>query len=175
MHNNKIMSRIRILTFARILAGSLTITLLFSCSGEEADYQPPEIVMSGPHHFPQNCDTLFMGESFTFRATFRDNSELGSYSLDIHHNFDHHSHSTDMVQCPLDPVRNPDKPFLLIEEFNISDGKTEYEAIQEIWIPVDIDPGDYHLMVRVTDKTGWQALRGITVKITERLITFSNN
>lgn len=142
--------------------------VLLSCSKEERDDELPEIIMSEAGHFPQNCDTLYCGESFTFRARFTDNVELGSYSIDIHHNFDHHAHSTEMADCPMDP-EDPEKtrvnPFLFIEQFDIPEGKREYDAMQVISIPADVDYGDYHLMVRLTDKTGWQAFRGISIKI----------
>ena len=142
--------------------------VLLSCSKEERDDELPEIIMSEAGHFPQNCDTLYPGESFTFRARFTDNIELGSYSIDIHHNFDHHSHSTEMAECPMDPKKTPVNPFLFIEQFDIPEGKREYDAMQVITIPADVDHGDYHLMIRLTDKTGWQAIRGISIKIMRR-------
>ena len=32
-------------------------------------------------------------------------------------------------------------------------------------IPTDIDPGDYHFVIRVTDQTGNQQLRAMAIKI----------
>lgn len=148
-----------------IVAIIIYSAVLLSCSKEERDDEPPEIIMSKAGHFPQNCDTLYPGESFTFRARFTDNVELGSYSIDIHHNFDHHSHSTEMSECHLDPKKTPDNPFLFIEQYDIPAGKKEYDANQVISIPGDVDYGDYHLMIRLTDKTGWQAFMGISIKI----------
>ncbi len=150
---------------------SASIFLLFftvSCEKEERDTELPEIIMTGAEHFPQNCDTVYIGEAFTFSARFTDNFELGSYSIDIHHNFDHHSHSTEMADCPLDPFKTPVNPFLFIEQFDIPEGLKEYIATREIVIPEGVDSGDYHLMVRLTDRTGWQAIRGISIKILER-------
>jgi hypothetical protein len=139
-----------------------------SCSREDRDTELPQITMSGSNHFPNNCDTVYIGESFYFRARFTDNYELGSYSIDVHHNFDHHSHSTDMTNCPMDPVRIPENPYLFIRQFDIPPGAREYDASQPIEVPAGVDPGDYHLMVRVTDRTGWQAIRGISIKVVER-------
>jgi len=141
------------------------IILTVSCSREEMDFELPQIIMAGAGHFPRNCDTVYIGEAFTFRALFTDNYELGSYSIDIHHNFDHHSHSTELADCMMEPVKTPVNPFLFIGQFDIPEGKTEYEAEQEIMVPEGVDPGDYHLMVRLTDKTGWQAIRGISIRI----------
>jgi hypothetical protein len=151
-----------------VLSGLMIITALYlSCDRDESDTELPVIFMSGAEHFPHNCDTIYVGESFTFRALFTDNVELGSYSIDIHHNFDHHSHSTDMADCPMNPDKSAVDPFLYISQFKIPDGLREYQAIQVIDVPEGIDTGDYHLMVRLTDKTGWQAIRGISIKIVD--------
>ncbi|MDR1780192.1 MAG: DUF4625 domain-containing protein [Tannerella sp.] len=88
------MMKIELLLTALILA-------LFSCGGsEDKDLQKPEIQIVQP----QNCTELRRGESFTFTAHFADNAELGSYNLEIHHNFDHHSHSTDSEDCTPSPA-----------------------------------------------------------------------
>lgn len=152
-----------------LLTAILVITAFgVSCSKEDRDTELPEIIMTGAHHFPHNCDTIYAGESFTFRARFTDNHELGSYSIDVHHNFDHHSHSTDMADCPMDPLKTPENPFLYIMQFDIPHGLSEYNASQVIEVPGNVDTGDYHLMVRVTDRTGWQAIRGISIKVAKR-------
>jgi hypothetical protein len=134
----------------------------------EKDDQLPVIDMSGNNAFPQNCTTVYRGESFTFHAVFTDNAELGSFSIDIHHNFDHHTHSTDITDCELGPVKAPVNPFLLIEEQKITPGSTTYTANIEIDVPDDVDTGDYHFMVKLTDAEGWQALKGISFKIEDR-------
>ncbi len=148
-----------------IFTAILAMALYVSCDKEERDTELPEIFMGGEEHFPHNCDTIYLGESFTFRALFTDNFELGSYSIDIHHNFDHHSHSTDVAECPMDAGKAADDPFLFIRQFEIPAGLREYNASQVIEVPEGVDTGDYHLMVRLTDRTGWQAIRGISIKI----------
>ncbi len=152
-----------------LLTALLAITAFgISCSKEDRDTELPEIIMTDALHFPNNCDTIYVGESFTFRARFTDNHELGSYSIDIHHNFDHHSHTTDIADCPMDPVKTPENPLLFIGQFDIPSGVSEYEASQVIEVPEDVDTGDYDLMVRVTDRTGWQAIKGISIKVARR-------
>ena len=42
-----------------------------------------------------------------------------------------------------------------------------FHASVDIDIPENIDTGDYHFMVRLTDKAGWQQLKGISLKIVE--------
>ena len=46
-------------------------------------------------------------------------------------------------------------------------GLKSYEAKVDIPIPQDIAPGDYHFMIRLTDKAGWQELKAISIKIKE--------
>ncbi len=107
------------------------------------------------------------GETIPFRYTFTDNMELGNFNLEIHNNFDHHSHSTSAGDCPLDPIKTPVNPWIYNQDFAIPTGATSYEAKVDIPIPYDIDNGDYHFMVRVTDKAGWQQLKAISIKIAD--------
>lgn len=138
---------------------------LSACNKTETDDIYPVIDMSVTEAFPKDCDTLYVGKSFVFRGLFTDNAELGSYSLDIHNNFDHHSHSSAIVECPLDPVKTPVNPLTFIRDYLIPDVSTRYEAIDTISIPSGVDPGDYHLMIRLTDREGWQTMKGISVKL----------
>jgi hypothetical protein len=34
-------------------------------------------------------------------------------------------------------------------------------------VPEDVDTGDYHFLIKVTDKEGWQAIRGLSIDIIE--------
>ena len=154
----------------KLLKYILPIVLLASIAGckkdeDKIDTEYPVIDITSANAFPIQCSTLTRGQKFTFRAKLSDNVALGSYSLDIHHNFDHHSHSTEVSNCNVDPVKTPVKPFLLINTFQIPAGQTVYEASNELTIPADIDPGDYHFLIKVTDKEGWQTLKGISIKI----------
>lgn len=155
----------------KILFCSLIGLFLLGCSNSDndsKDMEKPVIDMSGSEASPRNCVVLYRGESFSFRAVFSDNQELGNYNIEIHNNFDHHSHSTDNVECDLEPKKSPVNAFIYNQDFPVPPGKTMFEADQEIEIPADVDTGDYHFMVRVTDKAGWQQLRAISLKIAER-------
>ena len=149
-----------------ILLAGIMITAVACDKDEPAiDTEYPVIEAQAPGTFPVQCSTLKRGEAFTFKATFTDNIALGSYSLDIHHNFDHHTHSTEVSDCETDPIKKPVNPFLLIKSFDIDPGQQRLEASQTIQVPAGIDPGDYHFMIRLTDKEGWQTIRGISIKI----------
>ncbi|TCD03491.1 DUF4625 domain-containing protein [Pedobacter psychroterrae] len=152
------------------LIGLLPILLsaLSSCKKEKAepiDTSYPEINVSIQDAFPKQCSVLKRGQSFTFRALLTDNAELGSLSVDIHHNFDHHSHSTEVSDCTMSPVKHAVKPFLLIRSFPIAAGLQSFQTNAEISVPADIDPGDYHFLIRLTDKQGWQTIKGLSIKI----------
>ncbi|WP_456315737.1 DUF4625 domain-containing protein [Pseudomonas shirazensis] len=143
------------------------ILFLTACSGdnEQIDTEYPVIDISASNAFPVQCSAITRGQKITFRTKFTDNAELGSYSLDIHHNFDHHTHSTEVSDCASDPVKKPVNPLLYINSVTIPAGQKSYEAVQEISIPQDIDPGDYHFLIRLTDKEGWQTIKGLSIKI----------
>lgn len=142
--------------------------LLNSCSKDEKeniDTTYPIIDLSVANAFPQQCSIVKRGEKFVFRANLTDNTQLGSVSVDIHHNFDHHSHSTEVNDCQSEAVKTPIRPFLLIKSFTIPSGLNTYQIAEEIAVPSDIDPGDYHFLIRLTDQAGWQTIRGISIKI----------
>jgi hypothetical protein len=56
------------------------------CSSDENQTGKPSISMDGEDAFPQNCVTLYRGESFEFNAIFTDEQELGSFNIEIHNN-----------------------------------------------------------------------------------------
>ncbi|GGF00208.1 DUF4625 domain-containing protein [Flavobacterium limi] len=151
----------------KFMAGVLMFAFIISCSSDnkEIDTEYPVINISAADAFPVQCSTIGRGQTVTFKAVFNDNAALGSYSLDIHHNFDHHTHSTEVESCEMDAVKKPVKPMLFINNYTIPDGVKSYEATAQITIPADVDPGDYHFMIRLTDKEGWQTLKGLSIKI----------
>lgn len=151
------------------ILSAVAVLLLSNCGKENnaasVDTEYPEIVITAGNAFPKQCSTIKRGDKVTFRATFTDNVQLGSASIDIHHNFDQHSHSTEVSNCTPDPVKAAVKPYLLIREITIPAGLKTYEATSEITIPTDVDAGDYHFLIRLTDKEGWQTIKGISIKI----------
>jgi hypothetical protein len=151
-----------------ITALLLSLLVNFSCSKTDKDDVYPGIDMTGAKDFPKDCDTVFTGESFVFHAVFTDNQDLGAYSIDIHQNFDHHTHSSSLAECSLDPVKTPVNPLIFIREYSIPGGSTRYVATDSISVPAGADPGDYHMMVRLTDREGWQTLKGISIKVIKR-------
>lgn len=142
--------------------------VLSNCSKDKAepiDTIYPEINTSLADAFPKQCSVVKRGEKFSFKALLSDNAQLGSLNVDIHHNFDHHTHSTELEACEMEPIKKAVKPFLLIKNIAIPAGLKSYQVNSEIEVPADIDPGDYHFMIRLTDKEGWQTIKGLSIKI----------
>jgi hypothetical protein len=147
------------------IISTLAVLLLNSCGKDDIDDVKPVIDMNASGTFPTLCDTLKKATEIEFKVNFSDNIELGSFSIDIHHNFDQHSHSTSVETCQMDAKKTAINPWTYIKSFQIPEGLKEYTAIGEISVPTNIDPGDYHFMYKVTDKSGWQTIHGFSIKI----------
>jgi hypothetical protein len=87
--------------------------------------------------------------------------------LDIHHNFDHHTHDDQGEQCDLAPLKPAVNPFIFMKNYPIDNEPTSYEINIDITIPNDIDSGDYHCQYSVIDKTGWQSRTSVDIQIVE--------
>ncbi|MCU4158333.1 DUF4625 domain-containing protein [Carboxylicivirga sp. A043] len=162
-------------TLKALLIPLLLLTIFVACSDDdsEVDKEKPTIDLSIDGAFPVNCETIYFGEEFELKMRFTDNVELGSYSIDIHNNFDHHSHSTEVTECELDPVKTPINPFVFIDDYTIPEGSDEYVTSLRIFIPAnndegDYDDGDYHFFISLTDKEGWSAQKGLSIKMRHR-------
>ena len=131
--------------------GMLGVLVLFmGCQKEEdepIDIEAPLINIAGANAFPVQCSEIQRGEKFTFRAKLSD------------------SHSTEVEECDLAPKKSPVKPFVFIKSYPIAPGLKAYETNVEIEVPEDIDPGDYHFMIMVTDASGWSDIKGLSIKI----------
>ena len=144
--------------------------MIQSCSNDdnnEKDTTKPEIDLTITDAFPTSCTSVSKGSTIPFKALFTDNQQLGAYSINIHNNFDHHSHDTEVDSCDLDPIKNAVNPWTVTLTFSIPENSQEFIAEQEILIPTDIDTGDYHFMIQLTDTEGWSTMKGISIKITE--------
>lgn len=150
----------------------LTISLLCalcacSSSDDTKDTQQPVITEQGVTADPIDCQVYQRGQVIPFNYVFTDDTELGAYNIEIHNNFDHHTHSTSATECTIEAQKQPVKPWVYNQDFVIPAGQQQYTARIDIPIPADIDPGDYHFMVRLTDRAGWQQLKAVAIKITE--------
>lgn len=127
----------------------------------------PEISEQGITANPIDCQVYHRGETIPFSYVFTDNDELGKYNIEVHHNFDHHTHSTSATTCSMDDIKEAQNPWVFNQDFNIPDGQKSFSAREDIKIPTNIDTGDYHFMIRLTDKAGWQQIKSVAIKIVE--------
>ena len=145
-----------------------TLLFLTSCSSDDnidKDLEKPTITINYNEGFPQACAQLVKGQTYNFRAKVTDNLALASYSLDIHHNFDHHTHDDQEEPCDLGLKKQAINPFIFMQNYPIEDGLATYEINISLKIPEDIDTGDYHTAYSVTDQTGWQSRTSMDIKI----------
>ena len=144
----------------------------------QKDMQQPVISDEGIVANPVNCQQYHAGDIIPFHYVMTDNQELGAYSIEIHNNFDHHSHSTEADdhdhesgECndndEHEHEHSEGQAWVYIQDFTIPAGLLRYEARHDIQIPAGVAPGDYHFMIRLTDRAGWQQLHAVAVKILE--------
>jgi len=150
----------------------LTLTLLCAlcaCSSSDDDNRDmsyPEISQEGIVAVPTDCQVFSPGDVIPFNYIFKDDTELGSYNIEIHNNFDHHTHGTTSTDCEMDEKKTAtEKAWIYNQDFTIPAGQKKYNSRVDIQIPSDIDTGDYHFMVRLTDKAGWTTLHAVAIKI----------
>ncbi len=153
------------------------IILLFSiiyassCERNQADTQKPEIIISGP----EEEEVLYIGSEIHFEVDFSDDVELKSYKVDIHSNFDGHTHKSSNA----DSVA-----WSFQKSWNFDAGqKNAHIHHHEIVIPQEylgkeISQGEYHFMIYCTDAAGNESWIAIPVKIMKsadkEVPTFSN-
>lgn len=143
----------KLIHISLILASGLSL-LLASCEKDNADTANPTVVISSP----QEEEALKAGEEIHFEADFADNVELKSYKVDIHSNFNHHTHKS---------AQEDSAAWVFQQSWNFDQGQKEAHIHHhEITIPTEIEgkpvaTGDYHFMVYCTDAAGnetWQAV-----------------
>lgn len=141
--------------------------LLINCSSdsENIDQEKPTITINYDNGFPKSCTVLEKGKQYTIKVKVSDNIALAKYAIDIHHNFDHHTHDDQGSLCELNPIKTPISPLIFMENYNIDNERKEYEISQSITIPTNIDSGDYHCQISVIDITGWQSRTSVDIKI----------
>lgn len=146
----------------------MLLCALCACSSNnDEDMLQPVISDEGIIADPIDCQQYHRGDIIPFHYVMTDDQELGAYNIEIHNNFDHHTHSTTATDCPMDAQKDPQTPWVYNRDFTIPAGLRTYDARVDIQIPADVDPGDYHFMVRLTDRAGWQQLHAVAIKITE--------
>ncbi|MDR2027577.1 MAG: DUF4625 domain-containing protein, partial [Prevotellaceae bacterium] len=121
--------------------------LAFNACKEDSDTVKPVINLIEP----EDGDSLHIGDDVHFKVEFSDNEALASYKVDIHPNFDNHSHAVTKHDDDDDETVD----FVYEKSWStISGQKNASVHHHEIVIPENATPGHYHLMVYCTDAAG---------------------
>lgn len=134
--------------FLPVLAAAGFLT---SCSNDDdavIDTQKPTISIDEPH----NEDEVAPGGELHIEAVFTDNVELASYKIEIHEDFDDHTHAVNKSSHDVNP-------WSYDEVVPIPAGQTSFEAIHHLDVPTQINgetisEGTYHLGIYLTDTAG---------------------
>lgn len=101
---------------------------------------------------PEDGEELLIGSGIHFECDFKDNTMLGSYMIEIHSNFDGHSHKVS-TRATADEM-----PFFFKKSYNLSGLRNTHVHHHDVIIPENATPGNYHLVVYCTDAAGNQSL-----------------
>ncbi len=119
---------------------------------EEVDTQKPSITIIKPS---ENA-TVTGGQTLQLEVKFTDNMNLSQYKLEVHPNFDGHTHGKTNEEMPT--------PWEWDTIVNIN-GK-EHTAKFSISVPSNVKAGNYHLMAMCTDAAGYEApIKFINIKV----------
>jgi hypothetical protein len=130
---------------------ALLILFFSSCDRNDpsSDTEPPVIHLIEP----EEGDVLKIGADIHFDLELSDNVMLNRYRVEIHNNFDGHSHAS----SPLKATGEATVDFVFDRSWDVSGQRNADIHHHEILIPANATPGNYHLMVFCTDVAGNEA------------------
>ena len=155
--------------FLTISAAAFCLCGSMSCNKDEdkKDTEKPSFDNTGAT--PVEGGKYLPGDTIFVHQIFRDNEELGSFNIEIHNNFDGHSHSTETAKTISKHGDHEhgdvENAWVFNQSYDIPSGQKVYTADLKIPIPETIAEGDYHFMIRVTDKAGWQEIKAVSHEI----------
>lgn len=128
----------------------MVMSLFTACSDSDnplSDTTKPVIDLNSP----TEGQVLAIGSEHGvhFEMELSDDVMLKSYKIEIHNDFDHHSHDTRATGTTVD--------FTFNRSYDVSEQRTAHIHHHDIVIPANATPGDYHLMVYCTDAAGNEA------------------
>ena len=92
------------------------------------DLTMPTIEDTEAETSPTDCEEFHRGDTIFFAYNFSDDTELGSFNIEAHNNFDHHTHSTSAVECEQEDKKQPVRPWTYSQDFQIPPGTASYAA-----------------------------------------------
>ncbi len=162
------------LLFSRPLLPLCAIMVCIGCAKDvDTEGLQPKIDIVSPVF----CDTIYFDEpsAFIFKITDPGGDGLGNLSMDVHHNFNHHTHG-DHLTCDMDHMKEPFYPYENVWIFSLPEDEAEYVLETEITIPSSAegkentyhDPGDYHFHIYITNINGYQTFTTLDFKLIYR-------
>ncbi len=154
--------------FYGALCALMIMSSVVSCNKDDdntaTDTEKPTFNNTGAT--PIDGEKFLPGDIIRFHQVFCDNVELGAFNIEIHNNFDGHSHSTETnSKHESNEHGDVENAWVFNQDYEIPSGSKSYTADILIPIPADIAEGDYHFMIRVTDKAGWQEIKAVSLEI----------
>lgn len=134
-----------IFTAALVVA---TLSIFSSCEKQKFDNEKPVVNLIAP----KDGAKLKIGDAHGvhFDMEVKDNVMLKSYKIDVHNNFDNHTHAGEANGH--DHEKLP--PFKFLKVYDLEGKKNAKIHHHDIVIPEGVHPGNYHLVVFVTDAAG---------------------
>ncbi len=166
--------------FLALLTGAM-ITGFVACENKTKDVTPP--VIDEASFLPADCDIYYLGDTIEVHFVCSDDTELGNYNIEIHSNFDHHTHGTSAVDCEGEEGiehhheegeehahehEAVEGAWVYNRDFAIARGLKSDTVDLRIPVPVEVKEGDYHFMLRLTDRAGWQSIKAVAIHLHEQ-------
>ncbi|NJN27997.1 MAG: DUF4625 domain-containing protein [Cyclobacteriaceae bacterium] len=128
----------------------ICLTILAGCDNgsETVDTSAPTIELEDPAF----GESFSAGNSVHFEAAFTDDIELGAYKIDIHNNFDGHSHGR-IAKSTEDPALIK---WSFSQSFDFDAGlkNSDVHLHDELEIPLNTMAGPYHFILSAVDRSG---------------------
>lgn len=143
-------------TFAIIALSILSLTNI-ACSDDDGDTTKPVITLNAP----AEGANLLIGDEHGIHLDMdlEDNEMLGSYKINIHPNFNGHTHTRNESAGTVD--------FEFTRVWDVSGVKNTHVHQHDIKIPANATPGHYHLMVFCTDASGNQSSVAVNIELSD--------
>ncbi len=130
-------------------------TAFTACKKEPTDTTKPVIDLIAP----EDHSMYLTGDEngVHFEMNLSDNDLVKSYKIDVHNNFDGHSHARDLRLGD-----DKTKPFSFNKEYTVNQRNAHIHH-HDIKIPADATPGEYHLLVYCVDRSGNESMVARTI------------
>lgn len=146
----------------RIFILLVGLIAILSCSNDEVDSLPPmvEIVSLNPSpnsgvvcgSIDENLIRVLGGDTIIMELRIDDESEIGQYKIDIHHNFDCHGHGSNGLNLVAPEIDNSTEDWFQV---SVMDWTEDTDRLTlRLPVPTQVTAGTYHLGFQISDVFG---------------------